>query len=300
MGRNSIEELKVRRQAGGDIFKEILRAGEVVTKRAPNARKEYRILQVLNKEQPDLCVPKAISYVDGVLTMSFLSGRHIDFERDTQESIDAQIAAMADCLVSFHNVAISPDLTSLLEKKYSTIAENILGRFSEHLSLYGYDRDREKNEKKLRWLQRQCLDLSGTAPQHLVHGDYCHPQVLVNEGAAATYDLETAYIGFVEDDLARFVSKVALLGLLSVRSKIDIDRAEQVFLDRYEEKRAYDRKAFRLLTYVYLHRLRLREKDTANLLRTICNRLIFLNQKKRLQDYRLRTANKVKRCTRSS
>lgn len=284
--------LKQKLDAGGKIIRDVRRRGNVVIKKGPNLEKEFRIMKALNKFHPTLCVPKVISIEHNKIMMTVLPGTHIDFGADPSSVIVEQVEAMATCLAEIHNVDISK-LADIIDTPYLSIAENIRMRLSDHLELRGLDAQSPHYLKEVEWIDEKVSTLAAKHSQVFVHGDYCHPQVLVSCNRAYTYDFETAYIGFAEDDLARFVTKLLHLEATTIKHRIKTAHLERVFLAQYAKYRSYDRYVFSLLKYVYLFRIRINRRNSSGALRNILDGYIYRRQSNSLESFIRSQRNRI-------
>ena len=249
-------------------------------------------MEVLNKFYPGLSVPKVISIESDLLTMTALPGEHIDFSADSGLSIVEKIEAMATCLAEFHSVDVSR-LIEIVNTRYSSISDNIRTRFVEHMKLRGLDTKSVPYVREVKWINKKVESLGTRHGQVLVHGDYCHPQVLVDDNRAYTYDFETTYIGYAGDDLARFVTKLLHIEATSIKQRIKTAHLERVFLRQYAKYRSYDRYVFALLKYVYLFRIRIHRRSSSGVLRNVLDGYVYRRQLNRLESFIRSERNRI-------
>jgi len=184
-------------------------------------------------------------------------------------------------------------LTGIVNTPYSSISENIHTRLVEHMELRGLDAQSVFYLREVKWVDEKAGSLATTHSQVFVHGDYCHPQVLVDKKRAYTYDFETAYVGFAEDDLARFVTKLLHLEVTTLRNRIKTAHLEHVFLNAYAKYRDFDLYAFALLKYVYFFRIRIIRRNSPGVLRSFVDGYIYRHQSRRLDSFIQSERNRI-------
>jgi aminoglycoside phosphotransferase (APT) family kinase protein len=246
-------------------IREVRRQGTYISKRSIHAKKEYAILSKINKNSKVL-VPEAISVDGDVLIMTFLKGHAVKFSNGNQEILENQMFNAGLALGQLHQIDVR-ELSEYLKVTYTSLSDLIMSRYEDHMAMktqsehiYYLQRFSLKNYcKENRWLLKQCKDLPAIVSRKFVHGDFCHRNIIVSDEEVGIIDFESAYLGYVEDDLARFISKIYLVGALNWRNKLIFERLEQAFLEGYKVQGRYDDNTYKLLKYVFFHRYRIKK-----------------------------------------